>query len=118
MVSVDPVNDFICRWFPSSRLGTQSGSSRFAFPLFPHAAQFFTLLLLVLGLAAMFYAGWIALAQEDLKRLAAYSSTQPSTFDEIGQLSGSIWFQYPLSSRILLHDAQIGKSPPQHLHLV
>jgi NADH-quinone oxidoreductase subunit M len=47
---------------------------RFAFPLFPHAAQFFTPLLLVLGLAGIFYAGWIALAQEDLKRLVAYSS--------------------------------------------
>ena len=47
---------------------------RFAFPLFPHAAQFFTPLLLVLGLTGIFYAGWIALAQEDLKRLVAYSS--------------------------------------------
>jgi len=47
---------------------------RFAFPLFPHAARFFTPLLLVMGLAGIFYAGWIALAQEDLKRLVAYSS--------------------------------------------
>jgi NADH-quinone oxidoreductase subunit M len=47
---------------------------RFAFPLFPAAAQFFSPLLLVLGLTGMFYAGWIALAQEDLKRLVAYSS--------------------------------------------
>jgi len=47
---------------------------RFAFPLFPHAAQFFSPLLLILGLTGMFYAGWIALAQEDLKRLVAYSS--------------------------------------------
>jgi NADH-quinone oxidoreductase subunit M len=47
---------------------------RFAFPLFPHAAQFFSPLFLILGLTGMFYAGWIALAQEDLKRLVAYSS--------------------------------------------
>ncbi len=47
---------------------------RFAFPLFPMAAQFFTPLLLILGLTGMFYAGWIAFAQEDLKRLVAYSS--------------------------------------------
>ena len=47
---------------------------RFAFPLFPAAAQYFTPLLIVLGLTGMFYAGWIALAQEDLKRLVAYSS--------------------------------------------
>ncbi len=47
---------------------------RFAFPLFPHAAQLFTPLLLILGLTGIFYAGWIALAQTDLKRLVAYSS--------------------------------------------
>lgn len=50
------------------------GLLRFAFPLFPAAAQFFSPLLLFLGLSGMFYAGWIALAQEDLKRLVAYSS--------------------------------------------
>ena len=47
---------------------------RFAFVLFPGAAQFFTPLLVILGLIGMFHAGWIALAQEDLKRLVAYSS--------------------------------------------
>lgn len=47
---------------------------RFAFPLFPTAAQTSAPLLLGLGLAGMFYAGWIALAQTDLKRLVAYSS--------------------------------------------
>lgn len=47
---------------------------RFAFPLFPTAAQFFSPFLMILGLAGMFYAGWIAFAQEDLKRLVAYSS--------------------------------------------
>lgn len=47
---------------------------RFAVPLFPSAARMLTPLLLILGLAAIFYAGWIALAQSDLKRLVAYSS--------------------------------------------
>ncbi len=47
---------------------------RFGFPLFPYAAQFFTPFLVLLGLAGIFYAGWIALVQEDLKRLVAYSS--------------------------------------------
>jgi NADH-quinone oxidoreductase subunit M len=47
---------------------------RFGFPLFPAAARFSIPLLLVLGLIALFYTGWIALAQKDIKRLVAYSS--------------------------------------------
>lgn len=47
---------------------------RFAFPLFPGAAQASIPLLLALGLFGMFYAAWIALAQTDIKRLVAYSS--------------------------------------------
>jgi NADH-quinone oxidoreductase subunit M len=47
---------------------------RFAFPLFPGAAQASIPLLLALGLVGMFYAAWIALAQTDIKRLVAYSS--------------------------------------------
>jgi NADH-quinone oxidoreductase subunit M len=50
------------------------GLFRFAYPLFPLSAQTFSPLLLGLGLAGMFYAGWIAFAQEDMKRLVAYSS--------------------------------------------
>jgi len=47
---------------------------RFAFPLFPGAAQASVPLLIGLGLFGMFYAAWIALAQTDIKRLVAYSS--------------------------------------------
>jgi NADH-quinone oxidoreductase subunit M len=47
---------------------------RFGFPLFPVAAQASIPVLIALGLGGMFYAGWIALAQTDLKRLVAYSS--------------------------------------------
>jgi NADH-quinone oxidoreductase subunit M len=47
---------------------------RIAFPLFPQAAQTLAPWLVTLGLVGMFYGGWIAFAQEDLKRLVAYSS--------------------------------------------
>jgi NADH-quinone oxidoreductase subunit M len=50
------------------------GLFRFGFPLFPVAAQASIPVLIALGLGGMFYAGWIALAQTDLKRLVAYSS--------------------------------------------
>jgi NADH-quinone oxidoreductase subunit M len=47
---------------------------RFAFPLFPLAFRASVPLLVALGLTALFYASWIALAQVDMKRLIAYSS--------------------------------------------
>jgi NADH-quinone oxidoreductase subunit M len=47
---------------------------RFAMPLFPNASKLFVPGLLILGVAGLFYAAWIALAQTDLKRLVAYSS--------------------------------------------
>jgi NADH-quinone oxidoreductase subunit M len=47
---------------------------RFAFPLFPVAAQASIPLLITLGLVGMIYSAWIALAQTDIKRLVAYSS--------------------------------------------
>ena len=50
------------------------GLFRFGFPLFPVAAQASVPILIALGLGGMFYAGWIALAQTDIKRLVAYSS--------------------------------------------
>ncbi|MGA9753638.1 MAG: NADH-quinone oxidoreductase subunit M, partial [Desulfobaccales bacterium] len=50
------------------------GFFRFAFPLFPLAAQASIPVLIALGLGGMFYTSWIALAQTDIKRLVAYSS--------------------------------------------
>jgi len=50
------------------------GVFRFAFPLFPLAFRASVPLLVALGLAALFYASWIALSQVDIKRLIAYSS--------------------------------------------
>lgn len=47
---------------------------RWALPLFPAAAPLAATVLAVAGVAGLFYASWIALAQTDLKRLVAYSS--------------------------------------------
>lgn len=47
---------------------------RVALPLLPLAAAQAAPLLMVLALAGVFYAAWTARAQEDLKRLVAYSS--------------------------------------------
>ncbi len=70
---------------------------RFAIPLFPDAARDSLPVLMILGLAAIFYASWIALAQRDMKRLVAYSSIGHMGFIVIGMgvfnamtLSGAI----------------------------
>ncbi|MHC1711714.1 MAG: NuoM family protein [Solidesulfovibrio sp.] len=47
---------------------------RFALPLFPEATVAFAPLLTFLGLIGLFYASAVAMAQEDVKRLVAYSS--------------------------------------------
>ena len=47
---------------------------RFGLPLFPEAAHYFAPLLTALGIIGLFYASAVALAQEDVKRLVAYSS--------------------------------------------
>ena len=71
---------------------------RFAIPLFPNAAARFTPLLIVLGVAGLFYAAWVALAQTDIKRLVAYSSIAHMGMAVMGI---AIWNAITLSGAIL-----------------
>ena len=71
---------------------------RFAMPLFPQAANLLTPLMLILGVGGLFYAGWIALAQTDIKRLVAYSSIAHMGLAIIGIV---IWNAVALSGAIL-----------------
>lgn len=50
------------------------GMIRFAFPLFPHAAQNSLPFLAAFALFGLFYAAWSAYRQEEVKRILAYSS--------------------------------------------
>jgi NADH-quinone oxidoreductase subunit M len=50
------------------------GLIRFGYPLFPLAAHAMTPLIYTLALLGIFYASLVAFAQEDMKRLIAYSS--------------------------------------------
>jgi NADH-quinone oxidoreductase subunit M len=74
------------------------GLFRFGFPLFPVAAQASVPVLIALGLGGMFYAGWIALAQTDLKRLVAYSSIGHMGLMIVGL---AVWNMMTLSGSIL-----------------
>jgi len=75
------------------------GILRFAVPLFPLAAARSAPLLLSLGLLGVFYAAWIALAQNDMKRLVAYSSIGHMGLIIIGI---AVWSNLTLSGAILL----------------
>jgi NADH-quinone oxidoreductase subunit M len=62
---------------------------RFALPLFPEAAHAFAPALTVLGLVGLFYASAVAVAQEDVKRLVAYSSIGHMGLAVAAMVSGS-----------------------------
>jgi NADH-quinone oxidoreductase subunit M len=73
------------------------GLIRFGYPLFPQAAQTLTPLFYTLAIAGIIYASLVAFAQEDMKRLIAYSSIGHMGYVAIGiaawqpvALSGSI----------------------------
>ena len=60
------------------------GFLRFSLPLFPDASVFFTPLIYTLGVIAIIYTSLVALAQEDMKKLIAYSSVAHMGYVTIG----------------------------------
>ncbi len=72
---------------------------RFAFPLFPNAAQQSLPVLAVLALAGTFYAAWIAYLQNDIKRIIAYSSVSHLGFVLLGLAA---WNQVAWEGSLLL----------------
>ena len=60
------------------------GFIRFSIGLFPHASEFFTPLIFTLSVIAIIYASLVALMQDDMKKLIAYSSVAHMGFVTIG----------------------------------
>ncbi|MEN8188869.1 MAG: NADH-quinone oxidoreductase subunit M [Thermodesulfobacteriota bacterium] len=60
------------------------GFLRFSIPLFPEAATSMMMVMLALSLIGIVYGGIICLAQDDLKRLIAYSSVSHMGFVTLG----------------------------------
>jgi NADH-quinone oxidoreductase subunit M len=75
------------------------GMLRFAFPLFPAAAQRSLPLLAGLALVGIFYAAWIAYVQTDIKRVIAYSSVAHLGFVILGLAA---WNQLAWEGSLLL----------------
>jgi len=60
------------------------GFLRFSIPMFPHATEFFTPFVFGLSVVAVIYTSLVALMQEDMKKLVAYSSVAHMGFVTIG----------------------------------
>ncbi|RMH38258.1 MAG: NADH-quinone oxidoreductase subunit M [Nitrospirae bacterium] len=65
------------------KMGTY-GFLRFSLPMLPDASATFTPLMMVLSVIAIIYGAYMALAQEDLKKLIAYSSVSHMGFVTLG----------------------------------
>ena len=65
------------------KMGTY-GFVRFSLPLLPHASQSFVPLISVLAVIGIVYGAWLALAQDDIKKLIAYSSISHLGFVMLG----------------------------------
>jgi len=60
------------------------GFLRFCLPILPNASNFFTPMILALSVIAILYGAYMALAQNDLKKLIAYSSVSHMGFVTLG----------------------------------
>ena len=63
------------------------GFLRFSIPMFPEASVFFAPLVFSLSVIAIIYTSLVALAQEDMKKLIAYSSVAHMGFVTIGMFT-------------------------------
>jgi NADH-quinone oxidoreductase subunit M len=63
------------------------GFLRFSIPMFPEATEMFAPLVFTLSIVAVIYTSLVALAQEDLKKLIAYSSVAHMGFVTIGMFT-------------------------------
>jgi NADH-quinone oxidoreductase subunit M len=60
---------------------------RFSLPMLPHASEVFTPLIFTLSVVAVIYTSFVALAQEDMKKLIAYSSVAHMGFVTAGMFT-------------------------------
>ena len=66
------------------------GFLRLSIPILPHASIFFTPLVFTLSIIAIVYVSILAFAQEDMKKLIAYSSIAHMGFVTLGIFTGNI----------------------------
>ena len=65
------------------------GFLRFSLPILPDASEYFTTFVFVLSVIAIIYTALVALVQEDMKKLIAYSSVSHMGFVTLGIFTGT-----------------------------
>jgi NADH-quinone oxidoreductase subunit M len=65
------------------------GLIRFSVPMFPAASELFTPLVFTMSIVAVIYTSLVALVQEDIKKLIAYSSVAHMGFVTLGIFAGT-----------------------------
>ncbi|MYF08665.1 MAG: NADH-quinone oxidoreductase subunit M [Rhodospirillaceae bacterium] len=80
------------------------GFLRFSLPMFPDASVYFAPLVYTLSIVAIIYTSLVALAQEDMKKLIAYSSVAHMGFVTLGIFAATVQF-----SAGSLHDNLLGE---------
>ena len=65
------------------------GLIRFSVPMFPEASEYFTPLVFWMSIIAIIYTSLVALVQEDMKKLIAYSSVAHMGFVTMGIFAGT-----------------------------
>jgi NADH-quinone oxidoreductase subunit M len=66
------------------------GFLRISLPMFPDASEFFAPLVFILSVVAIVYTSLVALAQQDIKKLIAYSSVAHMGYVTMGIFSGNL----------------------------
>jgi NADH-quinone oxidoreductase subunit M len=66
------------------------GFIRFSLPMFPEASQYFAPLVFALSVIAIVYTSLVAMMQDDIKKLIAYSSVAHMGFVTMGIFSGNV----------------------------
>jgi NADH-quinone oxidoreductase subunit M len=66
------------------------GFLRFSLPMMPEASAYFTPLVYALSVIAIIYTSLVALVQEDMKKLIAYSSVAHMGFVTMGTFAGTV----------------------------
>ncbi|HJU43157.1 MAG TPA: NADH-quinone oxidoreductase subunit M, partial [Vicinamibacterales bacterium] len=84
------------------------GLIRFAFPLFPEAALYFSPLLATLAVIAIIYGALVAMVQPDMKKLVAYSSVSHMGFVILGIAAVNMQGIQGASYQMLAHGVSTG----------
>ena len=84
------------------------GLLRFALPLFPNASEQFAPIAIMLGVISIFYGAVMACAQNDIKRLVAYTSVSHMGFVLIGIYAGTLISLQGVVVQMLAHGLSAG----------